>query len=738
MNVATSGPSSTESPTETTSRNTSKLSLRITILTAFVFLLVVCVLSIMVANHFQNRRAVLSQAERLLDQATRTVIAKVGHYLSPAANLVQMTSRLCDQGTFSLDSPEELEPLTIEVLRSYPQLTMYNVADKHGNFLMPKEFPDGHIDTKFIRRTDNPPSVTWKCRDRSGNVVNVATSTQLEHVEQYDPRGRPWYKGARDADGIFWTDIYVLFTDQKPGVIASYPIRSADGELEGVVGLDIELGQLSEFLQQLELGNGIALIVNDSNTLVAFPDASRVVKPSDEPPPSKPAIAPFDPCPAGVGGKPLERLKAVQVEELGIDAVSAAFRQRKIGKVDQFSFESRGQKFLASFTRLPQEVGAPWTVVLIVPEDDFVGYLKRANQTSAIIGIVILCFAVLCARVLSNGISQPIIILAGQIKRLKDFQLDQPVGVKSRIHEIQSMSDAISTMQTGLRAFNKYVPATLVRELIHTGEEARIGGQPRQLTIMFTDIADFTTISEAIGSEDLFVQLSEYFDRLTQAIQKHSGTVDKFIGDSIMAFWGAPHHNDRQAIDACRAALMCRDVSEELNRQWLEQGKPAFQTRIGLHSGEAIVGNVGSNERMNYTAMGDSTNLASRLEGANKVYGTQILVSDATFRQVTDEFIFRPVDIVRVKGKQQAIGVHELLGDQKRTDKDVVDRCARFVVAFEAYRVQDWKKAASVYEELLASCPDDSLAQIYVQRCRLHAAAPPGPNWDGVFELETK
>ena len=203
MKTAAPSQSRTAPPAEATSHKTSHLSLRITILTAFVFLLVICVVSIMVANHVQNRRAVLNEAERLLDQATRTVIAKVTNYLSPAANLVQMTSRLCDQGTFSLERPEELEPLTIEVVRSYPQLTMFNVADKHGNFLMPKEFPDGHIDTKFIRRTDETPNVTWKCRDRAGNVVNVATSTQIEHVEQYDPRGRHWYTGARDADGIF-------------------------------------------------------------------------------------------------------------------------------------------------------------------------------------------------------------------------------------------------------------------------------------------------------------------------------------------------------------------------------------------------------------------------------------------------------------------------------------------------------------------------------------------------------
>jgi len=495
---------------------------------------------------------------------------------------------------------------------------------------------------------------------------------------------------------------------------------------------------LSEFLQQLNLGNGIALIVNDSNTLVAFPDAARVVKPSDEPAPTKSSISPFDPCSADVGRKSLERLKAVQVEELGIEAVSDAFRTRKAGSEDRFNFESGGHQFLASFTRLPQEVGAPWTVVLIVPEDDFVGYLKRANQTSAVIGIAIFFVAVLCARVLSRGISQPIIVLAGQIKRLKDFQLDRPVGVKSRIHEIQGMSDAISTMQTGLRAFNKYVPAALVRDLIHTGEEARIGGQPRQLTIMFTDVADFTSISEAIDPDDLFVQLSEYFDLLTQTVREHSGTVDKFIGDSIMAFWGAPHHNDQQATDACRAALRCREVSEELNRKWIEQGKPTFLTRLGLHTGEAIVGNVGSNERMNYTAMGDTTNLASRLEGANKVYGTQILVSEATYVQTADEFLFRPVDLVRVKGKQQAIAVYELVADPVYVGEEFVERCATFFVAFAAYRNQEWDKAIACYEALLESMPDDSLAQLYVHRCRLLADDPPGPDWDGAFEMLTK
>ncbi|MGZ0173581.1 MAG: adenylate/guanylate cyclase domain-containing protein [Planctomycetales bacterium] len=600
----------------------------------------------------------------------------------------------------------------MEVVRAYSQLAMYNVGDEQGNFLMPKEYQDGRIDTKVIRATNTPPSVTWKRRDRDGRVTKVETS----HTIEYDPRTRPWYIGAKQERGLFWTEIYILFTDRQPGITASYPIFDSQGEVSGVFGLDIELGELSEFLTTLQVGNnGVALIINAKDEVVASPYHDRIVIPEGD------------------------SLRPVQLDELAVEWITAASVEYREHQKRHFDYEGAVERYRASFTPLPPELGTDWTVVVLVPEDDFIGALKRSHLNALFISVGILVIAVFAALVLSRSISRPIAVLSAQTDQIREFRLSQPVETDSRIVEIQMMSKALEAMRVGLTAFDKYVPAELVRQLIQTGEEARLGGQSREMTIFFSDIADFTNISEQLAPEPLFIQLSDYFDRLTTIIQTEDGTIDKFIGDCIMAFWGAPVWGPNHAIDACRAALQCRNATAELNRRWQSEGKPPFVTRIGIHSGPVVVGNVGSTERMNYTVLGDSVNVASRLEGVNKVYGTGIIVSETTHDAAIEQFAFRPLDLVRVKGKEEPLKIYELVADLTDAPAaEVLDRCNAFGVGFDAFQARDWGKAIKFYERLTKGQPDDQVANLFLERCIRFRQEPPGTDWDGVVTLESK
>ncbi len=355
--------------------------------------------------------------------------------------------------------------------------------------------------------------------------------------------------------------------------------------------------------------------------------------------------------------------------------------------------------------------------------------------SSGIFIIISVCIALL----ISRSISRPITKISDETNRIKEFDLSGDLNIKSSIFEIQLISKSLTAMKNGLLAFKKYVPADLVRQLIQTGQEAKLGGKKKELSIFFSDIAGFTSISEIMPAEDLMMHLSKYLNELSQIIQNQRGTIDKYMGDAIMAFWGAPVEDENHAINACQAALLCQAKLRELNTLWKKNGLPLFPTRIGINTGEIIVGNLGSSERLNYTIIGDNVNLASRLEGVNKLYGTQIIVNQTTYEKAKSEFIFRPVDIVAVKGKNESIKIFELIS--KKDSPEVAkykNFSEEFTRAFGAYLNQEWKSALMIFQKLAVEYPTDRVVEIYIKRCKHFENNPPGPNWDGVVRLNIK
>jgi adenylate cyclase len=206
-----------------------------------------------------------------------------------------------------------------------------------------------------------------------------------------------------------------------------------------------------------------------------------------------------------------------------------------------------------------------------------------------------------------------------------------------------------------------------------------------------------------------------------------------------MAFWGAPVPDEDHAFHACNAALNCQERLKDLNRKWISAGKAPLDTRFGISTGETVVGNVGSSERINYTVMGDNVNLASRLEGVNKLYGTHIIVSRPTYAAVSDKFWFRPLDIVAVKGRSEGTVIYELM--MRRAGKDevrIADLCAGFARGFEAYLSRDWAGAIKIFQDLSTKFPDDVPTNIYLSRCQQYLANPPEADWRGIAYLESK
>jgi adenylate cyclase len=288
------------------------------------------------------------------------------------------------------------------------------------------------------------------------------------------------------------------------------------------------------------------------------------------------------------------------------------------------------------------------------------------------------------------------------------------------------------------RMFGQYMSETVIDHLLEHPEKLKLGGERRRVTLFFSDLAAFTSLSERLPPETVVGLLNDYLSAMTEIILEEEGTVDKFEGDAIMAFWGAPLDQEDQALRACRAALAQHATLTELNRRFADLGLPPLSLRIGLHTGEAIVGNLGSQRRFDYTAVGDTVNLASRLEGLNKFYHTAIMASEATVLEAQSAVEFRELDLVAVKGREAPVRVYEVLTVTGALPPGVAAARQDFARGLERYRQGDFAGAAAHFALALTEAPDDGPSQIFLDRCQRLQIAPPPPDWDTVFRPEGK
>ena len=286
--------------------------------------------------------------------------------------------------------------------------------------------------------------------------------------------------------------------------------------------------------------------------------------------------------------------------------------------------------------------------------------------------------------------------------------------------------------------FGTYVSPAVVKRLVHNPDLLRLGGERRELTVYFSDLAGFTTLSEKLPPDQLVKMVNSFLDRLSGCILDHGGYLDKYIGDAIMGVFGSPEELENHALSACRAALDSRRRLAVLNT-WIEQEFGLrLENRIGVNTGEMIVGNVGSERKKNYTVLGDAVNLASRLEGANKEFGTHILLGPLTAERVAGVLVTRPVAHLRVKGKYKAVPVHELVGEPDTVDDAARRFLAAYTEGFDAFCAREFARAVKALEAAAALRSDDFLANRYLDEARTLAATPPADDWLPVLKLESK
>jgi adenylate cyclase len=451
-------------------------------------------------------------------------------------------------------------------------------------------------------------------------------------------------------------------------------------------------------------------------------------------------------------GKPSEKVGLLEQSVAAIEQNYKKFRGQgeRLLKVREADDEAEFEKLLPVLNQHQDAVDHEILTIRLHIEDLANQAVIRVDQeernllsVNSILTLLAFVFGIGLAALITRVIVRSVHNLVGGTKALEGGDLDVEVAVTSK-DEIGSLTGSFNSMVGELRlkerikeTFGKYMDPRIVGNLLEHPEFTEPGGERREMSVLFVDLKGFTSISEKLTPNDLVKMINNYFTHMTKAISDNKGVVDKYMGDAVMAYWGPPFTGpDEHAALACNAALEAlqhledfrADVTEELGS---EADGLDIDLRIGVSTGDMVVGTVGSTAQKNFTVMGDPVNLGSRLEGASKAYGTHILISDRTRELAGDTIVTREIDLIRVKGKVEPTRIFELQsGDANGSE--------RFAAGLAAYRDQDWNLAEGAFKQYQQAHPEDSATQVYLERINQLRASPPVPDWDGVWVFETK
>lgn len=705
--------------------------LYVDVLASFFFITFGTTLATTWYTYQSNSKSMIQISEELLTHVSKFSVSKVISYLNQAQLVTRLGANLVKEKMPISNQNHSLIAFMEGILKAYPYLSSIYIGTEDGKFLQvsslnpsstyrtdpSRSLPGGSIvSIRFIDREGDKVSEVWEYQDTEGKVLDQENIPKV----MYNHLIRDWYVSVSQSRAPQWSDVYVFSSTKKPGITTGYPLIDTQGNLTGVIAVDIEMGAISEFLSGTRLSKDYAaFIMTEKEEVIASTDKSQMVK---------------------VEG---EKIRAINLNEINDKRIILGYQKFRNDQKDNFTFEKDGIEYISSFSFFPKTFEKKWSIGLIAPIDTFVGSIKDTQRKILFITFLIFLVSVALIGYIARRIARPIILLSEEATRIKNFELNNNEEVRTDIYELQLLNNSISSMRMSMRAFSKFIPKVLVAKLLKTNQTVKIGGKLRRVTLLFSDIVNFTTVSENYSPEKLVLHLSEYFEEVTQIIMKANGTIDKYIGDAVMAFWGAPIMDKDQALNACRAALSLQLRLSNLNRQWAIEGKPVLETRIGIHTGNVIVGNMGSSDRMNYTALGDTVNLAARLEGTNKMYHTHTIISEEVFQEVQDRCLVRPIDFVAVKGKTKAVKIYELVGifhdDPALLPTETqVNYCHLFTKAFQLYTERRWDAAISLLEDIKAHYGENFTTTLYLERCIHFKENPPPEDWDGVMHLTEK
>jgi adenylate cyclase len=627
---------------------TFRASITLAVMT-FVVALAGLLIAIQVRSlHWATREA----ASAYMDAASTKALGRLQGELNTIVSLVNVLAT----SSSVADSDERSEtgraiPLFKAALQELPQMDSIYAGFENGAWLQVRRISDltedqrnrlrapAHSDMviSLVRPTPGGElpmrRISW---DRQGNEVDEIDLWKYG----YDARKRAWYWQTMRSDRPYVSAPYLSFSIGAPVITVSAPLR---GKVPGVLAADLKLDTFSDFVQAQRPGqNGTVMIFDGAGSLIAHRDFAEFVA-------------------AAMTHPSQSQLPSIDEINSGV-AASVLRSSHNLDKNEGIVRDDDGRDYLFRLTKFALGEGYRGSILLLAAQDDFVQNVRDLQFKGLVLAIVVGAAFLPAVWMFGSTMSQALKRIteqAGQLQRLAEPSL---APVTSHIREIHELGTTVNLAQRAIWSFAHFVPKEIVRGVIDNSISTRLGGVKQEITLVFTDVQGFTTIAEAADPDMLMLQTSRYFSALTEAFLAEGGTIDKFIGDAVMVFWNAPNPQADHVARACRAALAAKAAGERLNAEFEAEGLTPFFTRFGIHVGEAVVGNVGSTERMNYTALGNTVNLAARLEGLNKQVGTTILASEDVFLRVRDQFTFNAFDAVVAKGMTKATRIFELVG----------------------------------------------------------------------------
>ena len=386
---------------------------------------------------------------------------------------------------------------------------------------------------------------------------------------------------------------------------------------------------------------------------------------------------------------------------------------RTDGISEQFFKDPAGRLYAAAFQTIPRSGPANLRVAVVAPVDEFFASILSERGRLFATALAFVALMVPIVFFIGSLLSRSLRSLAQETDRIQRFQPAVAPPVRSMIREIDDLGHSVSTMRTLVETFSNFVPKRLVQQLVETGNAMTLGGARREVTVLFTDVVNFTGITENKDPAQVMLYTSRYFAAMSDAIMANKGTVDKFIGDAVMGIWNAPIEDEGHVANACTGVLACIKANRELNTEFEREGWPVYNTRFGLHVGDVVVGNIGSPDRMNYTVLGATVNLAARLEGLNKSYGTSILVSAALKQRAGSRFSFRSVDRINPKGFAEAFEIYELRSQSTDETAGDAEFCREWEMVYAALRNGPLAAAEDLLAAFLTKYPGDGVARYH-------------------------
>ncbi len=683
-----------------------------------------------------SRRSIVERSNTLRDSEALRIGARLSAELAVAATALENTEGALHFGALSVADPIALETRLFSELLSHP--TLSDMSWTHGTLLghgmngaaeiapgdrwqisvyRASADPKSEIMTRTIAVEDGHFVAYVRSRPRGGGFSSAPFRRE---AEAGDPTLHATFETAVSEHvygHMIWSDLSFSELDsalpqaqRRVVVTVQKAVEDAPGRFAGVLRVGLVTEQIDSLPRLDTTGSQRVFLSDTEGRLVARLDPSDHVE---------------------LMGDDL-RVRSAHMPPEVAAALAKASQWDPSNAPRERSDRLRvgGASYLATFHALDNSQG--WVVGIVVPEDyytrDLTALRRRFFAAISLVTAIVLIAGGFVLHQLRRSLGR-VISATGRMRRF-DFSASP---VDAPLREMAEVMEGVERAKTAMRALGKYVPIDLVRELYESNREPQLGGELIEISLMFSDIEGFTSLSERMAPDALAQLLGRYLEAMTTGVRSTKGTVDKFIGDSVMAFWNAPAHCEDHSARACRAVLACMRQAEQLYASPAWKGFAPLFTRFGLHRAEAMVGHFGAPERLSYTALGDGVNLASRLEGLCKLYGVAALASEAIVNHVGDEFAFRFIDRVAVKGKAQSVRVYELLGIPAEC-REALERAKTYEQGLLAYFARDFPRALGI----LRSMGDDPPSRVLATRCKQMIAEPPPPEWNGIYVATTK